>query len=85
LGLTLCVFMAAGARASSITRNAPGRIESTNYKGWQAQQVSNDWVKLIIVPQNGGTLMQVIFGEYVCLFVDPKYAGQYLPPLRRSG
>jgi hypothetical protein len=72
--------MAAGARASSITGNATCRIESTNYKGWQAQQISNNWVNLIIVPQNGGRLMQVIFGEHAYLFVNPRYAGQSLPP-----
>ena len=54
--------------------------QPVNYKGWQAQQVSNSWVKLIFVPQNGGRLMQVIFDEHPFLFVNPRYAGKYLPP-----
>jgi hypothetical protein len=56
------------------------RVEPLNYQGWQAQQVSNAWVKLIFVPQNGGRLMQVIFDEHSFLFVNPRYAGKYLPP-----
>jgi hypothetical protein len=62
-------------------RNPPAcRIEPVNYKGWQAQQISNRWVQLLIVPQNGGRLMQVTFGGHSYLFVNPKYAGQYFPP-----
>ena len=60
------------------------KIEAVNYRGWQAQQVSNPWVKLIFVPQNGGRLMQVIFDEHPYLFVNPKYAGKYFPPSNRE-
>jgi hypothetical protein len=56
------------------------RVEPVNYKGWQAQQVSNAWIKLIFVPQNGGRLMQVIFDGHPYLFVNERYAGKYLPP-----
>jgi hypothetical protein len=56
------------------------RVEPVNYMGWQAQQLSNPWVKLIFVPQNGGRLMQVIFDAHPFLFVNPRYAGKYLPP-----
>jgi hypothetical protein len=68
----------AGARPSE-----PGsscRIEATDYKGWSAEQLSNRWLKLIVVPQNGGRLMQVIFAGHPYLFVNPKYEGKYLPP-----
>jgi hypothetical protein len=56
------------------------RIEPVDYKGWQAQQISNRWVQLIVVPQNGGRLMQVVFNGHSYLFVNPKLAGKYLPP-----
>jgi hypothetical protein len=56
------------------------RIEGIEYKGWQAQQLSNRWVKAIVVPQNGGRLMQVSFAGHDYLFVNPKFAGKYLPP-----
>src|SRR5271170_3237896 len=56
------------------------RIEPVNYMGWQAQQVSNAWRKLIFVPQNGGRLMQVIFDGHPFLFVNLRYAGKRLPP-----
>ena len=56
------------------------RVEQVGYQGWQAQQVSNAWVKLIFVPQNGGRLMQVIFDGHPFLFVNQRLAGKYLPP-----
>lgn len=56
------------------------RVEAVNYRGWNAQQLSNQWVQLIVVPQNGGRLMQVSFAGHQYLFVNPKYAGRYLPP-----
>jgi hypothetical protein len=55
-------------------------VESADYKGWHAQRISNHWVQLIVLPQNGGRLMQVIFAGHSYLFVNPKYAGKYLPP-----
>jgi hypothetical protein len=56
------------------------RIEAVEYQGWRAQQIANRWVQLIVVPQNGGRLMQLIFAGHSYLFVNPKYAGKYLPP-----
>jgi hypothetical protein len=56
------------------------RVETIDYKGWQAQQLSNRWVKAIVVPQNGGRLMQLTFAGHAYLFVNPKFAGKYFPP-----
>ncbi|MGB2889101.1 MAG: hypothetical protein WBC04_15505 [Candidatus Acidiferrales bacterium] len=56
------------------------RIEAISFEGWKAEQISNEWVKLIIVPQLGGRLMQVTFGGHSYLFVNSKYKGQYFPP-----
>lgn len=88
-GLTVGVLLA-GARTSQAAArtvlapktgvNAPCRVESVDYKGWKAQQVSNQWVQLVVVPQNGGRLMQVSFNGHAYLFVDPKLAGKYMPP-----
>jgi len=56
------------------------RVEAVDYRGWHAQQLANQWVQLIVVPQNGGRLMQVNFAGHPYLFVNPKFAGKYLPP-----
>jgi hypothetical protein len=56
------------------------RVEALDYKGWSAEQLSNRWVQLIIVPQNGGRLMQVNFAGHPYLFVNPKLAGTHKPP-----
>jgi hypothetical protein len=55
------------------------RVESTVFDGWQAQQLTNRWLKLIFVPQIGGRLMQVEFAGHPYLFVNPKYRGQAFP------
>jgi hypothetical protein len=56
------------------------RVEATDYKGWHAQQLTNRWLQLVVVPQNGGRLIQVTFAGHPYLFVNPKYAGKYVPP-----
>lgn len=56
------------------------RVAAVDYKGWHAQQLSNRWVQLVVVPQNGGRLMQVSFAGHPYLFVNPKYEGKYLAP-----
>jgi len=61
------------------------RIEAIHFEGWQAQQVSNSSVKLVIVPQLGGRVMQVVFDGHPYLFINPKYKGQYFPPSAAQG
>jgi hypothetical protein len=69
---------------TSVRANPPKppdcRVEAVDYKGWHAEQVSNQWVQLIVVPQNGGRLIQVTFAGHPYLFVNPKLAGKYFPP-----
>ena len=60
--------------------NSPCQVEPADYKGWHAQKLSNHWVELMVVPQNGGRLMQVLFAGHSYLFVNPKFEGKYLPP-----
>ena len=61
-------------------KNSACRVESVNYRGWKAQQISNAWLQLVFVPQNGGRLMQVRFDGHDYLFVNPEQAGKYMPP-----
>ena len=70
----------AQAKNTTSTIGLGCRVEATDYQGWQAQSLSNKWVQLIVVPQNGGRVMQVTFGGHSYLFVNPKFAGKYLPP-----
>jgi hypothetical protein len=58
---------------------SPCRVEATVFDGWQAQQITNRWLKLVFVPQLGGRLMQVTFAGHPFLFVNPKYSGQSFP------
>ncbi|HEY1264130.1 MAG TPA: hypothetical protein VGF06_11450, partial [Terriglobales bacterium] len=78
--LLVAAALAASAVQAQSTSQPACRVESVDYKGWKAQQISNRWVRLVIVPRNGGRLMQVIFGDHAYLFVNPKLAGKYMPP-----
>jgi len=79
--LVLATTVAAQAQAPAKPQSAATcRIETVNYKGWNAQQLSNRWVQLVFVPQNGGRLIQVTFAGHPYLFVNPQLAGKYLPP-----
>jgi hypothetical protein len=79
------IFLGA-AKASAAAAPVPQaisaecRVESIDYRGWQAQQISNRWVQLVVVPQNGGRLMQVTFNGHDFFFVNPKFVGKYVPP-----
>jgi hypothetical protein len=73
-------FSSAQAKTEPSQPSSSCRIEATNYKGWSAEELSNRWLKLEVVPQNGGRLMQVIFAGHPYLFVNPEYEGKYLPP-----
>lgn len=86
-GCLLLLGLACAGVASSQTPK-PGatsgdrvcRVESTKYKGWDAEQLSNRWLQLVLVSQNGGRLMQVTFNGHAYLFNNPKLAGKYFPP-----
>jgi hypothetical protein len=58
---------------------------AVSYQGWDAQEVTNPWVKLTFVPKLGGRLMQVEFNGHPYLFVNPKYRGQYISPEEAKG
>jgi len=74
-------LLAAQAPARNGTAaNSQCRVESVDYKGWQAQQLSNRWVQLVILPQNGGRVIQVSFGGHPYLFNNSKLLGKYFPP-----
>jgi hypothetical protein len=76
----LILSFAPASGQSNPTKTTDCRVETVDYKGWHAQQLSNRWVQLIVVPQNGGRLMQVSFAGHAYLFVNPKLAGKYFPP-----
>ena len=71
----------ATSTATSKTASMHGcTVQPTNYLGWKAEQVANRWVKLEIVPQLGGRLMQVTLGGHDFLFVNDQLKGQVISP-----
>jgi hypothetical protein len=63
----------------------PCQIRRTTFEGWDANEISNEWLQLTIVKQLGGRLMQVNFAGHPYLFVNPKYKGQYISPTQAAG
>jgi hypothetical protein len=61
------------------------QVRSTTFEGWAAEELSNEWVRLTIVKQLGGRVMQVSFAGHPYLFVNPKYKGRYIPPEQAKG
>lgn len=60
-------------------------VQAARFHGWDAQVVSNAWVKLTIVPQLGGRLMQVEFDGHPYLFINPRFEGKYIAPEQTDG
>ena len=74
-----------GAQQSAPTPSTSCQIHAVVFDGWQAQEVTNEWVKLTFVPQLGGRLMQVSFNGHPYLFVNPVYKGKYISPAEAAG
>ncbi len=73
-------YFASSVLGWAVTTTPSCRVRSIEFQGWKAEELSNPWIRLIIVPQLGGRLMQVEFGGHAYLFVNPKYKGKYFPP-----
>jgi hypothetical protein len=61
------------------------QVRSTTFEGWAAEELSNEWVRLTVVKQPGGRVMQVSFAGHPYLFVNPRYKGRYIPPEQAKG
>jgi hypothetical protein len=77
---------AAPAKSSPAVKAESGcTVKSADYKGWKAEELANKWVKLTIVPELGGRLMQVNFGGHDMLYNNPKVTGKPTTPGARQG
>lgn len=79
-GPSQTIYASTRAPQTKPASDAGCRSESIDYKGWKAEKISNRWVQLVFVAQNGGRLMQVSFNGHDYLFVNPELAGKTLPP-----
>ncbi len=82
LGIAPFTLVAQSAAAGSPVTCS---IRATTFDGWKAEEMANQWVQLIFVPELGGRLMQVTFDGHPYLFVNPEYAGKYIPPAEAAG
>jgi hypothetical protein len=76
--LLACASIPCQAASESASKSGCS-VHATNFLGWQAEEMSNPWVKLEITPQLGGRLIQVTFGGHDFLYINPALKGQVLP------
>jgi len=84
VGLIGTLFLSRPLVAAEVVHHAC-QIRRTTFDGWDAEELSNEWLQLTIVKRLGGRLMQVAFAGHPYLFVNPKYKGQYIPPEQANG
>lgn len=78
--LNVALLLVSGLPALALAGPQACRVDNTGYLGWKALRMSNHWVKLVIVPQLGGRLMQVTFQDHDYLFVNQQLKGQVHSP-----
>jgi hypothetical protein len=78
LGMNVAVAQTASETRPPVSSSC--QVEPADYKGWHVQKLSNHWIELMVLPQNGGRLIQVTFAGHPYLFINPKFEGKYLPP-----
>ena len=66
--------------ARNAASSAACRVQTGSYQGWSDVEISNAWVKLVLVPQLGGRLMQVTFNGHDFLYVNDQLKGQVFTP-----
>src|SRR5689334_8781630 len=80
----LAAPVATPARARAADADGPAaaacQVRAVDFHGWKAHEIANAWVRLTIVPQLGGRLMQVTFGDHDFLFVNDQLKGQAFTP-----
>jgi hypothetical protein len=81
----VCTFLLAAHLWGRESVHRTCQIRSTPFQGWDAEEISNDWLQLSIVKQLGGRLMQVNFAGHPYLFVNPGYKGKYISPAQANG
>jgi hypothetical protein len=79
LPTALCSGQTRGIGAPEQSNTFPARLETTNYKGWNAYRLTNGLVTLTVVPDIGGRAIQLQIGEKELFFVNPVFAGKVLP------
>ena len=64
---------------AACSNNGP-LIEKSSYRGWSSTCLGNDLVRLQIVPEIGGRVIQYSFDGKDFMFVDSQLAGKLSPP-----
>lgn len=85
LVVLVCSLSAASGSAGVNSSPPPCRIRPTTFDGWPAEEITNAWDQLILVPSLGGRLMQVTFAGHPYLFVNRELQGKYIPPSQADG
>lgn len=83
VGMLAPLLSAQAAQSAAVSQACT--VHAVTFDGFPAEEMSNEWVRLDFVPQLGGRLMQVTFDNHAYLFVNPEFAGKYIPPEQADG
>ncbi len=86
--LAVAIVMMSGAGIGVVHGQTPSHarassgcsVKAVTFKNWKAEEISNSLVRLTLVPQLGGRMMQVTFGDHDYLFVNEQLQGQSFTP-----
>ncbi len=73
--LMLLNTLASGQAAAPLAESGP-----SSYRGWKSICLSNDLIRLQVVPEIGGRIIQFALGATEFLWVNPVLAGRMPPP-----
>ncbi len=62
------------------TKETPCSLSNVDYSGWQAIELANGLVRVTVVPEIGGRIIQLQLGEEPFLYVNPRLGGKVFPP-----
>lgn len=60
--------------------NNPCTLTQVNFEGWNAFELANGLLRVLVVPEIGGRIIQVYLGDQPFLFVNPRLLGQVFDP-----
>lgn len=69
-----------GRLDGNLTPNDSCSLRRVNYEGWKAIELANGLLRVVVVPEIGGRIIQMFLGDQPFLYVNPKLRGQVFSP-----
>ena len=64
----------------NLTPNDRCSHRRVNFEGWNAIELANGLLRVVVVPEIGGRIIQMFLGDQPFLYINPKLRGQVFSP-----